>query len=142
MLDGVNHTIEIGPVVNSLPPEHGVVSTGPVGARWAGRFRIFRYELRRWPGGRIPDLAFEAGTPIVLSRDRDRALVLLGSTVEVPRYVWGRDEAGYGEMWNSNSVISWLLMSTGLDPSSLEPPSGGSAPGWRAGIAAFGDAPG
>lgn len=114
-----------------------MVSTGPVGARWGGRFRIFRYELRRWQGGRIPDLAFERGTPLVLSRSRDRALVLLGSTVEVPRRVWGRDEAGCGDMWNSNSVIAWLLASTGIDPAGLNPPDGGSAPGWSAGIRVF-----
>jgi hypothetical protein len=31
--------------------ERGVVAEGPVGARWADRFRIFRYEIRLWPGG-------------------------------------------------------------------------------------------
>jgi hypothetical protein len=37
-------------------------------------------------------------------------------------------------MWNSNSVISWLLASAGLDPGGIQPPSGGRAPGWRAGL--------
>jgi hypothetical protein len=28
---------------------------------------------------------------------------------EVPTLVWGRDELRAGEMWSSNSVVSWLL---------------------------------
>jgi len=32
---------------------------------------------------------------------------------EVPTPVWGRDELGTGEMWNSNSLISWLLARSG-----------------------------
>ena len=32
----------------------GVVAEGPVGTRWAGRFRIFRYEIRRWRDGTDP----------------------------------------------------------------------------------------
>jgi hypothetical protein len=37
-------------------------------------------------------------------------------------------------MWNSNSVISWLIARSGLDVDSVELPTGGRAPGWRAGI--------
>jgi hypothetical protein len=37
-------------------------------------------------------------------------------------------------MWNSNSVISWLIARSGLDIDSIEPPAGGRAPGWRAGL--------
>jgi hypothetical protein len=37
-------------------------------------------------------------------------------------------------MWNSNSVISWLIARSGLDVDAIHPPSGGRAPGWRAGI--------
>ncbi|MEX0673911.1 MAG: hypothetical protein WD067_04000, partial [Gaiellaceae bacterium] len=52
----------------------------------------------------------------------------------VPTPVWGRDELRTGEMWNSNSVVSWLLARTGLPAEELEPPPGGRAPGWRAGV--------
>jgi hypothetical protein len=38
-------------------------------------------------------------------------------------------------MWNSNSVIAWLLERTGLPAADLFPPAGGRAPGWKAGIA-------
>ena len=37
-------------------------------------------------------------------------------------------------MWNSNSVISWLIAGSGLSPESIHPPAGGRAPGWQAGI--------
>jgi hypothetical protein len=46
--------IEQAPVHDWSGAERGVVAEGPVGARWAGRFRIFRYEIRLWPGGHIP----------------------------------------------------------------------------------------
>jgi hypothetical protein len=53
----------------------------------------------------------------------------------VPTPVWGRDELDTGDMWNSNSVVSWLLTSAGIDPDTIAPPPGGRAPGWRAGVA-------
>jgi hypothetical protein len=30
----------------------------------------------------------------------------------MPVLVWGRDELGAGEMWKSNSMISWLIART------------------------------
>lgn len=135
-VDGVKSTIEIGPVVNSLPERHGVVAVGPVGARWAGRFRIFRYELRVWPDGRIPDLDFETSTPLALGDSGEQARRVLEVAPEVPELVWGRDESGFGEMWNSNSVIAWLLARAEIDPAGLRPPDGGRAPGWAAGVEA------
>ena len=48
--------------------------------------------------------------------------------------MWGRDELGAGEMWNSNSLISWLIARSGLAVESVQPPQGGRAPGWQAGI--------
>jgi hypothetical protein len=52
----------------------------------------------------------------------------------VPTPVWGRDELGAGEMWNSNSMISWLITRCGLDAESIRAPRRGRAPGWRAGV--------
>ncbi len=40
----------------------------------------------------------------------------------VPTAVWGRDELHAGEMWNSNSLISWLIVSAGLDASGVQLP--------------------
>jgi hypothetical protein len=37
-------------------------------------------------------------------------------------------------MWNSNSVIAWLIARTGLDAEAIQPPTGGRAPGWNAGL--------
>jgi hypothetical protein len=39
-----------------------------------------------------------------------------------------------GEMRNSNSVISWLIARSEIDLESIQPPAGGRAPGWRAGL--------
>jgi hypothetical protein len=39
-----------------------------------------------------------------------------------------------GEMWNSNSVISWLTARSGLGVEAVRPPAGGRTPGWRAGL--------
>jgi hypothetical protein len=50
----------------------------------------------------------------------------------------GRDELRTGEMWNSNSLISWLLARAGIDTDGLEPPVGGRAPGWNAGVVVAG----
>ena len=114
--------------------ERGVVAKGSVGARAAGRFRLFRYEVRRWRFGVIPDITEAVESPRRLSDDPDRARRLLELAPQVPTPVWGRDELGAGEMWNSNSTISWLLARGGLDVESIPLPVGGRAPGWRAGI--------
>ena len=114
--------------------ERGVVAEGSVGARVAGRFRLFRYEVRRWPDGSIPDLAEAVESPHRLSDDPDCARRLLDLVPEAPTPVWGRDELGAGEMWNSNSLISWLIARSGLTVQSIRPPMGGRAPGWQAGI--------
>src|SRR6266511_2776025 len=114
--------------------ERGVVAEGPVGTQAAGRFRLFRYEVRRWRDGVIPDVAEAVDSPQRLSDEPERARRLLELVPEVPTPVWGRDELGAGEMWNSNSIISWLIARTGLDVESIRPPAGGRAPGWRAGI--------
>src|SRR5207302_7206153 len=50
------YVVENTPVVDDLGRDRGVVAEGPVGVRWAGRWRIFRYELRRWRDGVIADI--------------------------------------------------------------------------------------
>src|SRR6266542_1767471 len=114
--------------------DRGVVAEGAVGARTAGRFRLFRYEVRRWRDGVIPDVAEAVESPRRLSDDPDHARRLLELVPQVPTPVWGRDELRAGEMWNSNSLISWLIARSGLDVESIQPPLGGRAPGWRAGV--------
>lgn len=127
-------TIEMAPVWDSDDPDRGVVAEGPVGMRWLGRSRLFRYEIRRWHDGVIPDAAEAVGGPQHLSTDPLRARLILDLAPAFPTATWGRDELGAGEMWNSNSLIAWLLASSGHDADSLRPPSGGRAPGWCAGL--------
>jgi hypothetical protein len=126
--------IESGPVLRGDGEERGVVAGGPVGTRWAGRFRIFRYELRRWNGGVIPDIAEAVESPQQLTNDPELAQRVLDLVPSVPTPVWGRDELGAGEMWNSNSVVSWLITRCGLGAESIRLPRAGRAPGWRAGV--------
>ena len=126
--------IEQAPIRPSDGAERGVVAEGAVGAGAAGRFKLFRYEVRRWRDGIIPDIAEAVEGPQRLSDDPDCARRLLDLVPEVPTPVWGRDELGAGEMWNSNSTISWLIARSGLDVESIALPRGGRAPGWHAGI--------
>ena len=128
--------VEQAPVPDLDGRRRGVVAEGAVGTRWAGRFRIFRYEVRVWSGGNIPDVAEAVDSPRRLSEDEDRARRVLEAVAQVPTPVWGRDELHAGEMWNSNAVIAWVLARSGLDPESIRPPAGGRAPGWNAGVAA------
>jgi hypothetical protein len=115
--------------------ERGVVAGGAVGSRAAGRLRLFRYEIRRWRDGVIPDVAEAVESPQRLTDDLDSARRLLDLVAEAPTPVWGRDELGAGEMWNSNSVVSWLIVRAGVEVEEIALPNGGRAPGWRAGIA-------
>jgi hypothetical protein len=128
------YVIEQTPVFDGNGAKRGVIAEGPVGARWAGRLRIFRYEIRRWLGGTIPDINEAVDSPRRLSNDLGQARRLLDVVAEVPILVWGRDELKAGEMWNSDSMIAWMLERVGLDAESIKPPAGGRAPGWRAGI--------
>jgi hypothetical protein len=142
-LGGDRYVIEQAPAWGSGREQRGVVAGGPVGARRAGRLRAFRYEVRCWLGGRIPDVGEAVGSPRRLSDDAGQVRRLLGLAREVPTPTWGRDELGTGEMWNSNSVIAWLLARSGIDADAIEPPPAGRAPGWRAGlVVARGDPPG
>jgi hypothetical protein len=133
-IPGATYVIEQAPVHDWSGKGRGVVAEGAVGNRWAGRFRIFRYEIRLWRGGNIPDVAEAVESPQRLTTDQDRARRVLDVVAQVPTPVWGRDELGTGEMWNSNSVIAWVMARSGIDTASVQPPTGGRAPGWKAGL--------
>jgi hypothetical protein len=125
--------VEQTPALGNSAPR-GVVAEGSVGSRAAGRFQILRYELRLWQNGVIADVAEAVESPRRLSNDPRRAQLLLDLVPSVPTPTWGRDELDAGEMWNSNSFISWLIASSGLAAESIRPPDGGRAPGWNAGL--------
>ena len=118
--------IEQTPVPDMRGADRGVVAEGPVGSRWAGRFRLFRYEIRAWPGGSIPDVAEAVDGPRRLTDDEALARRVLDVTEDVPRLVWGRDQVGAGEMWNSNAVIAWILKKSGIGATHIKPPPGES----------------
>jgi hypothetical protein len=134
-VDGTRGAIEMGPAfaAGSAAARGAIVAAGPVGARCAGRWRVFRYVVRR--GGEIPDVEFAVDSPRALSADAACARHVLDLVGSVPTPVWGRDELHAGEMWNSNSLIAWLLERAGLDAGAIAPPAGGRAPGWAAGVA-------
>lgn len=132
IVDG--HAIEVAPSWDADDASRGVVATGAVGSRLLGRWRLFRYEVRCWRGGSIPDLAEAVGGPRHVSTDPGVARRLLAAVASVPTPVWGRDELGAGEMWNSNSVVAWLLATAGLHAEQIRPPANGRAPGWGAGL--------
>ena len=133
-LDGARYTVELAPAWGGSRPDRGVVGSGPVGSRLLARWRLFRYELRCWRGGTIPDLSYAVGGRQSLTTDPVVARRLLASAATVPTPVWGRDELRAGEMWNSNSVIAWLLTRAGIPSASITPPTGGRAPGWDSGV--------
>jgi hypothetical protein len=134
--DGAYVIEQAWPIPDRNGAARGVVAEGPVGWRRTGSLRALRYEIRCWRGGVIPDVAEAVESPRRLSEDERCVRRVLELVPEAPTPVWGRDELGAGEMWNSNSVVSWLLSRSGLDAQAIEPPQGGRAPGWRAGIVA------
>ncbi len=125
--------VEMTPIPDRNGAARGVVAEGAVGTAWAGALSSFRYEIRRWCGGVIPDES-EAIATVRVSDHLDRARLLLDLVPLVPTPVWGRDQLDAGEMWSSNSVTSWLLACAGIDTAKIEPPQGGRAPGWNAGL--------
>ncbi|GGD16975.1 hypothetical protein [Nocardioides daphniae] len=133
--DATTYAVEMGPVWNVPAGERGVVCEGPVGARWLGRFRAFRYEVRCWPDGTIPDLAEAVESPVRTTDDPSQVAAVLRVLREVPPLIWGRDELGAGEMWNSNSMVAWVLARSGHVMETLTPPANGRLPGWSAGLA-------
>ncbi len=133
-LAGDRYVIEQAPVWNLTDPDRGVVCEGAVGAPSLGRFKLFRYEVRRWRDGVIPDRAEAVDSPRRLSTDPGRAQRVLDLAPAFPTATWGRDEQGTGEMWNSNSLIAWLLARSGHDTDAIAPPAHGRAPGWAAGL--------
>jgi hypothetical protein len=132
------YVIEQTPVPDECGDLRGVVGGGAVGFQSARRFRIFRYEIRCWLNGVIPDAAEAVGGPLRLSDDLGVARRVLAAVPTVPTPVWGRDELHGGEMWNSNSVVAWVLSRSGIEVAEVRPPGRGRAPGWTAGVAIAG----
>ena len=65
-----------------------MVAEGPVGLRWLGRSRFFRYKMRRWRNGTIPNVARAVGAPRKIETDRERVARLLALVPDVPAVTW------------------------------------------------------
>jgi hypothetical protein len=128
------YVIEMGPEWTGSPTDRGAVCGGPVGLRWLGHWRFFRYEVRCARDGIIPDIAEAVGGRQRVSRDTDQAQRVLDLVPLFPAATWGRDELHTGEMLNSNSLTAWLLARSGHDMDAIEMPPHGRAPGWSAGL--------
>ena len=132
---GADHfVIEMAPVWGHKHADRGAVSDGPVGLPWLGRSRFFRYEVRRWRSGSIPDVSEAVASPQRMSSDVVLAQLVLDLVPAFPTVTWGRDELRTGDMWNSNSLIAWLLARSGHEIAPIELPLHGRAPGWEAGL--------
>lgn len=129
------YMVEMTPVPDRRGDERGVVRQGPVGVRALGRMRVFRYEIRRWRNGVVPDLNYAVASPLRITTDPAVTQRIFDSIEEVPALVWGRDELRAGEMWSCNSITAWVLTRAGVDVAAISLPPHGRAPGWDAGIA-------
>ncbi len=124
-VDGAVQSIDMAPTWGRSAGARRVVLSGPVGSRLLGRCPLFRYELRVVDAPAPPSHVLPVGDELPLPAD------VLDDLVLVPPLTWGRDEARVGEMWTSNSVVSWLLERHGV--TTVGPPPGHRAPGWDAG---------
>jgi hypothetical protein len=130
------YVIELTAVPDLHGSQRGVVGEGPVGSRWAGHVRRLRYEIRCGPNGVLSGANLPSSAPVRMTADTASAERVLEMVPGVPHLAWGRDEIHAGDIWNSNSVVSWLLDSSGIDVGGVETPAVGRAPGWQAGLTA------
>src|SRR5919204_6828622 len=79
------------PIPDADGAARGVVVQGPVASRRLARWRVFRYEVRRWRDGVIADADEAVASPQHLSDDVGCARRLLQLVETMPTLVWGRD---------------------------------------------------
>lgn len=137
-LEGPTYWVEMTPVPDRNGDRRGVVAEGPVGLRPLGRLRTFRYEVRRWCDGVVPDLCYAVASPVRVTAEQPAARQVFDLLPRAPAHVWGRDVLGVGDMWSCNSIVSWTLATAGIDVGAIPLPRRGRAPGWLAGLAAAG----
>ncbi|MFN8616707.1 MAG: hypothetical protein U0837_06390 [Dehalococcoidia bacterium] len=133
VLDGEPFTVELMPA--PAGPNHRDEVTGPVGAGFAGRLRLFRYQVCLLPNASLPDEQWAVEPPVRMTEDAETVRKLIEASHAVPAYTWGRRRPGHPEMWTSDSALAWILGRAGLHPEQLAVPAGCRAPGWFAGLA-------
>ena len=126
--------IEMAPIPDADGRARGVVAEGAVGSRRAGGCGSFATRSGAGSAGPSPT-----------SRRRWTAPAASPTTSSVhggcspwcrsSRHRSGAGTSSHaGEMWNSNSLVSWLLGHADFDVDAISPPPGGRAPGWNAGL--------
>jgi hypothetical protein len=115
------------PIPDADPASRGVVLEGPVGSRRIARPRVFRYEVRRWQDGVIPDVLEAVASPRRLSDDEHRARRVLDLVDTEPALVWGRDE---GDGRHVELELGGLVAHRSKRPAGRNHPAAG--PGARA----------
>ena len=108
---------------------------GPGRSRAPGRLRLFRYEVRCWRDGSIPDVAEAVESPRRLTDDATMATGCSGSCRGADPRVGARRAGRRGHV--ELQLGDRLAARPRRAPSAaVAPPAGGRAPGWDAGIAA------
>lgn len=131
-IEGRRFTMELMPAPRG-PNVRGEV-IGPVGARWAGRLRVFRYQVCVFEKDALPDQQWAVTPPVRMTEDANTVSRILELSRTVPAYVWGRRRPGHPEMWTSDSSASWILTKAGVDAEGIALPERCRAPGWSAGL--------
>ena len=131
--DGERYTIELAPSPDGDGASRGVVATGAVGSRHLGWWRLFRYEVRCWRGGTIPDLDWAVGGPRRLTCDAAVARRVLELVAAAPTPVWGRDELDAGRDVELELGGRLAARPRRTVDRRCPPALGGRAPGWDAG---------
>lgn len=88
--------VEQAPIPDLYPERRGVVADGPVEVQWIGRYRVFRYEVRCWRGGVIPDIDSAVTSPVRLVDDLTVAQRILDRLPTIPTPAWGRVSGNRG----------------------------------------------
>jgi hypothetical protein len=83
-VDGERYAIEVAPSWDADEASRGVVATGAVGSPLLGSWRLFRYEVRCWRDGSIPDLDYAVGDRIRVTSAPAAARRLLAAARHVP----------------------------------------------------------
>ena len=123
------------PIPDENGASRGAVVEGPVFSRTFSAWRGLRHEVCVWRDGTIFDAGWAVESPQCVTSGAHVARRAIELASQVPARVSGRDEAGVGDIWNSTSVVSWILAPAGLDMDGIRPPARGAAPRWHAGFA-------
>lgn len=113
--------IEMTPVLGGGTADRGVVREGPVASRLLRCSALFRYEVRRWRDGTIPDVAEAVAGPRIVSTDATRAREVLRLASLVPALVWGPRRKPYRRDVE-------LQLTDRLAPRQQRPPDGNDRP--------------